>query len=178
VDEFEALGDAEGWDEETRVELLDGEVVWMSPFSDAHAACVRRLECLFSRHYADQVLVSIEDPIRTEGYGQPQPDVTLLRPRSDFYSAATPTPTDILLLVEVADTTLRADLGRKARIYASGGVCEYWVIDLNHRLVYVHRGPGDGTYTSQLVLSPVSRSAPRLRRWSISMFMDLLGEPD
>ncbi len=84
---------------------------------------------------------SIQDPIRIERYDEPQPDVALLRPRPDFYATATPTAADILLLVEVADTTLRTDLGRKARIYASGGVIEYWVIDLNNRVVYVHREP-------------------------------------
>lgn len=153
VEEFAALAHAEGWDEDTRVELLDGEVVWMSPINDPHAACVRRLTHLFSGHYAaGQALVSVQNPIRIERYDEPQPDVALLRPREDFYARATPTPTDILLLVEVADTTLRTDLGRKARIYASGGVAEYWVIDLNNRVLYVHGSPADGRYTSQRVL--------------------------
>ena len=136
VEEFEALGGAEGWDEDTRVELLDGEVVWMSPINDPHAGGVNRLNRLFTRRYTDDVaLVSIQNPIRIERYDEPQPDVVLLRPRPDFYATATPTPADILLLVEVADTTLRTDLGRKARIYASGGVTEYWVVDLNQRVL-------------------------------------------
>lgn len=100
------------------------------------------------------MLVSIQDPIRIERYDEPQPDVALLRPRPDFYATATPTAADILLLVEVADTTLRTDLGRKARIYASGGVIEYWVIDLNNRVVYVHREPAAGSYASRKVLGP------------------------
>jgi Uma2 family endonuclease len=159
VEEFERLAETEGWDEDTRVELLDGELVWMSPINDPHAACVKRLNHLFNRRYADQVLVSVQDPIRIERYDEPQPDVALLKPQPDFYASATPTPADILLLVEVADTTLRTDLGRKARIYASGGVAEYWVVDLNNRVVYVHRSPARGTYTERQVLAPSQRVA-------------------
>ena len=160
VEEFEALAEAEGWDEDTRVELLDGEVVWMSPINDLHAACVRRLTQLFSRQYAaDLALLSVQNPIRIEQYDELQPDVALLRPQTDFYAAATPTPADVLLLVEVSDTTLRADLGRKARIYASGGVAEYWVVDLNNRALYVHRSPARGTYAVRQVLAPGKRVA-------------------
>jgi Uma2 family endonuclease len=161
VEDFRALADAEGWDEDTRVELLDGEVVWMKPINDPHAACVKRLNRLFSRRYAEQVLISVQDPIRIERYDEPQPDVALLRPRPDFYASATPTPADVLLLVEVADTTLRTDLGRKARIYASGRVNEYWVVDLNNRVLYVHRSPEGGNYTQRQVLSPGERVAAR-----------------
>jgi Uma2 family endonuclease len=158
VEEFEALAQTEGWDEDTRVELLDGEVVWMSPINDPHAACVRRLTQLFSRQYpADLAQLSVQNPIRIEHYDEPQPDVALLSSRSDFYASATPTPADILLLVEVADTTLRTDLGRKARIYASGGVAEYWVVDLNNRVLYVHRSPTRGTYAERQVLAPGER---------------------
>jgi len=133
----------------------------MSPINDPHAACVRRLTQLFSRHYpADLALVSVQNPIRIERYDEPQPDIALLRPQPDFYAAATPTPADVLLLVEVADTTLRTDLGRKARIYASGGVSEYWVVDLNNRVLYVHRSPARGTYDVRQVLGPGERVAP------------------
>jgi Uma2 family endonuclease len=160
VEEFEALAKTEGWDEDTRVELLDGEIVWMSPINDPHAACVRRLTQLFSRQYAaDLALVSVQNPIRLERYDEPQPDLALLRSRPDFYASATPTPDDVLLLVEVSDTTLRTDLGRKARIYATGGISEYWVVDLNNRVLYVHRSPARGTYAVRQVLAPLERVA-------------------
>jgi hypothetical protein len=105
------------------------------------------------------MLVSIQDPLRIEHYNQPQPDVALLKARPDFYASGTPTPADILLLVEVADTTLRTDLGRKARIYASGGVSEYCVVDLNNRVLYVHRSPSGATYTERQVLASGERVA-------------------
>jgi len=152
VEEFEALADAEGWDEDTRVELLDGELVWMSPINDPHIGCVNRLTSLFSRRYSQEVaLVSVQNPIRIDNYDEPQPDLALLKPRVDFYATAKAGPADILLLVEVADRTLRTDLGRKARIYASAGVAEYWVIDLNNHVIYVHHDPAEGTYRSRRV---------------------------
>jgi Uma2 family endonuclease len=102
-------------------------------------------------------LVSVQNPIRIDNYDEPQPDVALLRPRADDYGTAKAKPADILLLVEVADRTLRMDLGRKARIYAAGGVTEYWVVDLNHNVLYVHRDPAVGSYTSRCVLGPGER---------------------
>ncbi len=154
VDEFEALAQEVGWDEDTRVELLDGEVVSMSPINDPHIGCVNRLNRLFSRRYPEGlVLVSIQNPVRVGDYDEPEPDVALLQPRADDYGGAKATPADILLVVEVSDRTLRTDLGRKARIYASANVAEYWVIDLNNHALYVHRSPSTGGYTARHVLS-------------------------
>lgn len=158
VEEFEALAEAEGWDEDTRVELLDGEIVWMSPINDPHIGCVNRLNRVFSRRYAEDVaLISVQNSIRIDNYDEPQPDVALLKPRADDYGGAKATPADILLLVEVADRTLRTDLGRKARIYAGGGVTEYWVVDVNNRVLYVHRAPEGGRYAFRRRLSITAR---------------------
>jgi Uma2 family endonuclease len=155
VDEFEALAKGQGWDEDGRVELLDGELVWMSPVNDPHIGCVNRLTDLFGHRYpADMPLVSVQNAIRAGQHDEPQPDVALLRPRADYYGTAKATPPDVLLLVEVSDTTLRTDLGRKARIYANAGVHEYWVLDLNNGAVYVHRSPSNGAYSTREVLGP------------------------
>jgi Uma2 family endonuclease len=160
VEEFLELAQRQGWDEDTRVELLDGEIVWMSPIGDPHAGCVGRLNRLFTRRYADEVaLVWPQNPVRVSQIDLPQPDLGLLRPRADYYSASTPRPNDVLVLVEVADTTVRTDLGRKARIYATAGVQEYWVVDLNSRSIYVHRQPSGGEYAVRAVL----RSSDQLR---------------
>jgi Uma2 family endonuclease len=168
VEEFYALAEEQGWDEDTRVELLDGEVVWMSPIGDRHAGCVNRLTRLFVQRYPETTaLVSIQNPVRPSDLDEPQPDAALLKPRADHYGTAKPTPADILLLVEVADWTLRQDLGRKARIYASAGVPEYWVIDVNHGRLYVHRTPQRGAYRSRTILERgavvAARFAPRVR---------------
>lgn len=143
VEEFEALAEREGWSEDTRVELLDGELVWMSPTNDPHIGCVNRLNRLFHRRYPEgMVLVSVQHPVRLGQYDEPEPDLALLTPRADDYGSAKATPSDILLLIEVADRTLRTDLGRKARIYASADVAEYWVIDLKSRTVRASHADG------------------------------------
>ena len=152
VDEFSVLAKKQGWDEDTRVELLDGELLWMSPVNDPHVGCVNRLTRLFGQRFPDYLaLLSIQNPVRVGDYDLPQPDVALLAPRADFYGTSKATPADVLLLVEVADSTLRIDLGRKARIYATAGVREYWVIDLNNRTLYVHRTPAAGRYAARRV---------------------------
>jgi Uma2 family endonuclease len=176
VEEFEALAKSEGWDEDGRVELLDGELVWMSPINDPHIGCVNRLNRLFSRRYPEQlVLVSIQNAIRVSQLDEPQPDIALLKFRSDYYGTAKAIPPDVLLLVEISDTTLRTDLGRKARIYASASVQEYWVIDLNNKTVYVHRTPSDGAYTTRLVLSAGDQLSARFAPTMQFAFEELLG---
>jgi Uma2 family endonuclease len=100
------------------------------------------------------VLVSVQNPVRTGPYDEPEPDIALLKPRADDYGITKATPPDILLLVEVADKTLRTDLGRKARIYATADVAEYWVVDLNTRTLYAHRTPTGGAFQSRVVLVP------------------------
>jgi Uma2 family endonuclease len=109
---------------------------------------------LFNHRYPEtMVLVSIQNPVRVGKYDEPEPDVVLLKPRADDYGTAKATPQDIVLLVEVSDKTLRTDLGRKARIYASAGISEYWVVDLNSQIVHVHRTPVDGAYRTRTVMA-------------------------
>jgi Uma2 family endonuclease len=153
VEEFETLALEAGWDEDTRIELLDGEVIPMNPVNDPHIGCVNRLTRLFARRYGEDVaLLSIQNPLRVGEHDLPQPDVALLKPRGDFYATGKATPADVLVLVEISDTTLRTDLGRKARIFADAGIREYWVIDLNNHVLYVHRAPGAGRYQTRHVL--------------------------
>jgi Uma2 family endonuclease len=158
VDEFYALAEEEGWDEDDRFELLDGEVVWMSPVNTPHVACVIRLNHVLLRRYSeDRALLSVQNPLQLGEFDLPQPDVTLLKPRDDFYAGGTPTPRDVLLLVEVADSSLRSDLGRKARIYAAAGVVEYWVVDLKDRALYVHCEPRGANYSTRTVHGPADQ---------------------
>ena len=139
-----------------RTELIDGEIIEMAPIGTAHLVVVDRLERHLARLKAEGQLQSGQ-PVRIWDYDEPQPDLALLKPRADDYSTVKATPAEILLLVEVADRTLRTDLGRKARIYATGGVVEYWVVDVNNRVLYVHRAPEAGRYASRQVLGRTDR---------------------
>nr|WP_242024406.1 Uma2 family endonuclease [Trichocoleus sp. FACHB-591] len=127
--------------EDDRVELLEGEIIDLSPISSRHAACVNRLNYLFHDRLRDRVIVAAQNPVELSDRLEPQPDVALLQPRPDFYEAGHPQPQDILLLVEVADTTVEFDREIKIPLYAKSGVREVWLVDLNENAIAVYREP-------------------------------------
>lgn len=144
------------------VELLDGEVVQMSPISSRHAACVRRFQGHFSTQTSGRALVSVQSPVRLNDLSEPEPDLALLVPRSDFYAASHPTPKDILLLVEVAETSAVFDLGAKALAYARAGIPEFWVADLPSLQVVLHSDPSPNGYRSIRIARRGERLTPLL----------------
>ena len=156
VDEFEAMHRAGRWREDDRVELINGEIRLMSPINDPHIGCVDRLNWLFSRRFGDDVIIHVQKPVRLDPYNEPQPDVTVLRYRGDFYSTSKAGADDIHVLVEAADSSLGDDLTDKREIYARTGIRDYWVVDLNYELVHVHHQPDTATGQYQQ-LSAASR---------------------
>ncbi|PSB34871.1 Uma2 family endonuclease [Chlorogloea sp. CCALA 695] len=132
--------------DDERVELIQGEIVKMSPVGIRHASCVKRLNRLFSQVLGDRAIVAVQDPVELSNLSEPQPDVALLKPRDDFYAAGHPQPQDILLLVEVADTTIESDLAVKIPLYASSGIIEVWLVDVNEQVVEIFREPTDNSY--------------------------------
>ncbi|MDQ3917533.1 MAG: Uma2 family endonuclease, partial [Acidobacteriota bacterium] len=124
VDEFERMGAAGIFHPDDRLELIGGEIVEMSPIGSSHAACVKFLSALLQRLFGGTLIVSTQDPIRLDDFSEPQPDVALLRWREDFYRHAHPTPADVLLVVEVADTTVESDRQVKIPLYARAGIPE------------------------------------------------------
>src|ERR1700693_2617526 len=121
------MADAGVFEEDDRLELLDGEIIQMNPVGRRHVATVNRLNRLFARVFGDRVLLSVQNPIVLGPRTEPQPDMVLLRPRDDDYVGALPTSTDASLVVEVADTTLRYDTTRKLAAYARDGILAFWV---------------------------------------------------
>jgi Uma2 family endonuclease len=146
VDEYYAMARAGILTEDERVELLDGEVVVMTPKGVRHAACVRRLTHTFSRRLAGRAIVQVQDPVRLEGYSEPEPDVALLKPPCKRYDNAHPTPDAVLLIVEVADTSLASDRARKLPLYANAGIAEVWIINVEARAIEVYRQPSGARY--------------------------------
>lgn len=130
-----------------RVELIDGEIVEMVPIGSEHAAAVVRLNRLFDPvHLHGRATVAVQSPLRLDAANEPVPDVMLLRPRADDYRAALPGPGDVPLVVEVAKSSLDYDRAVKAPLYAAAGVPEFWLVDLVHARVEVHRVPAEGAY--------------------------------
>lgn len=144
VDEFDRMVDAGVFAPEGRLELLDGEMVDMSPIGSAHQACVNRLTTLFAPlAVAERAVVQVQGAIRASAISRPQPDVALLVPRDDYYAEGHPGPSDVLLVIEVADTSVRFDRGTKLPAYGRAGVAETWVVDLNGGVVDVATRPSE-----------------------------------
>lgn len=133
--------------EDDRVELIDGEIRNMSPIGPYHAAVVTRVLKLLTSRAGEDVIVSPQNPVRLNDYSEPQPDIALLRYRDDYYAAAHPGANDILLLIEVADTTLKYDRNEKLPRYAAANVPEAWIINLEEQLVEQYTQPKQGQYT-------------------------------
>ncbi len=123
--------------EDDRVELLDGEILEMAPIGSRHAACVDRLNQLFSDHVRKRAIVRVQNPIGMGERSEPQPDLTLVRPRPDFYSQSHPGSEDILLVVEVAETSVEVDRDLKIPLYARAGIAEVWLVDLSGESIEV-----------------------------------------
>lgn len=141
VDEYYRMAEAGVLGPDDRVELLEGEIVTMSPIGNRHAGCVNALNQIFTSRLAGRAVVTVQNPVRLDTHSEPQPDVCLLRPRADSYRSAHPRPRDVLLLVEVSDTTQEYDRGEKLRAYAKAEIAEVWIVDLAGEAVESCREP-------------------------------------
>src|SRR5207249_12204402 len=119
VEEYHRIGQAGVFTEDERIELLAGEIVVMTPIGSRHASCVSRLNRLFSRHLGDDFLVRIQDPVQLDDYSEPEPDVVVVKARADFYHDAHPRSSDVVLLIEVADTSAGSDRAEKIPLYGA-----------------------------------------------------------
>lgn len=141
VGDFHRIAEAGVLRPEARVELLDGQIVDRAPIGPLHGGTVNRLARFFVQRSQDRWLTSIQNPLRMNPDSEPQPDLLLLRPRGDDYLDRHPVPDDVLLLIEVSDSTLEFDRNQKLPAYARAGVPEVWIIDLNAGAVEVYRDP-------------------------------------
>lgn len=162
--------------EDARVELLDGEVIDMPPIGPIHAGGVKRTSEIFHDTFRDVAIVAAQDPVALGEYGEPQPDIALLRRADDFYTSGHPGPADIFLLVEVADSSLEHDRVRKALQYALAGIPEYWVEDLADLALIVHRDPTPEGYRTVTTLRRGDRIALLAFPDREIAVTDLLGE--
>lgn len=145
-----------------RVELIHGEVVVMSPIGSPHAGHVNRLLALFRTRVGEEVVLAAQDPLALADGVEPEPDFMLLSPRPDFYEDGHPHASDVLLLIEVADSSLSYDEGEKAELYATYGVAEYWLVDLVRLAVHVHTSPSPLGYRSVVTRRRDERLIPTL----------------
>jgi Uma2 family endonuclease len=146
VDEFYQMAQIGIFTEVDRVELVNGEVIDLCKVSPRHAGCVTRLNSYLSRQLDMESIVSVHNPVRLGHYSEPLPDIALLKWRDDFYANGHPTPADVLLIIEVADTSVDFDRRIKLPLYARAGIAETWVMVLPKDTIEVHSQPADGKY--------------------------------
>jgi Uma2 family endonuclease len=176
VEEYHRMGEAGILPEDGRIELIAGDIVVREPIGSRHAGAVNRLTRLWTSRLGERAVVQIQNPIELPNEdSEPQPDVTLLRPRADFYAAAHPLAADILLLIEVADSTLAVDRRVRMPLYGRAAIREAWLLDLTADRVEVYRAPVADRYQHVVRLERGQRVAPLAFADLIVTVEDLLG---
>ena len=146
VDEYYGMVQAGLLAEDARVELIEGEIFDMAPIGTRHEAVVSRLNHLLVPAVGQRAIVRVQQSVRLSRSSEPQPDLALVKPRTDFYSEAHPTASDTLLVIEVSDTTLRFDHEIKMPLYARHGVPEAWILEIRAGQLHRFRSPAGGQY--------------------------------
>ncbi len=146
--------------EDDRVELIDGEIVEMTPIGHRHAVCVKQLNRAFSHLFDDVAVISVQDPVHLSEYSEPEPDLALVTPPADSYLSSHPRPRDILLIVEVAQSSASPDRRVKVPLYAHCSIPEVWLVDLEQETITVYRDPAPGGYRTAQVVRRGEQLAP------------------
>lgn len=149
VSDYYRMTDAGIFGEDDRVELIEGEIVALTPIGSPHASRVAMLLRSLSRNLGDRAILQVQNPVTLDDYSEPEPDLMLLRPRADYYASAHPGPADVLLLIEVAQSSLAYDRDEKLPLYAAHEIPEVWLVDVDGAALTVYRDPQDGGYRVQ-----------------------------
>ena len=160
VEEYHRLAEVGVLQEDDRVELLDGVIISMMPIGPFHGGSVKRLTHVFEKANRGRWITAAQDPVHIGEHNEPQPDLLLLHPRADFYTAKHPGPADVFLLVEVSDSTLLIDREDKLPIYARAEIAEVWIVNLPERVVEVYSSPVKGAYSQVRRVVPGEALAP------------------
>ncbi|MSQ12693.1 MAG: Uma2 family endonuclease [Dehalococcoidia bacterium] len=141
VDEYYRKAQAGIFTKDDRVELIEGQIVQMTPIGGPHAPTVDIINNMFAPRVQGRAIVRVQNPLYLEDYSEPQPDLMLLRPRRDYYRQAHPGPADVLLRIEVSDSSVEYDRDVKIPLYARAGIPEMWLTDLTLDVIDVYRSP-------------------------------------
>jgi Uma2 family endonuclease len=160
AEEYRRMGEAGICSEDNRMELIEGEIIDMAPIGNQHAGLVNRLNRMFMQAAGNQAIISVQNSIRLADQSEPQPGIAVLKLRSDDYRAALPTPSDVLLVVEVADVSLDYDRTVKVPLYARHDIPEVWLVDPAGGAVEVFREPSPEGYRGARRHGPGARRRP------------------
>ncbi|MGZ5050534.1 MAG: Uma2 family endonuclease [Methylobacter sp.] len=152
IDEWRRLGEANIFPPGSRLELIEGEILEMAPIGFNHSGHLNRINKLFSKLIPDDVIASVQNPLQLDDLSEPEPDFMLLKPNDNFYCSRHPNANDVLLLIEVADSSLSFDQDQKLRLYAQHNIPEYWLMNLNEACIEVYRQPHGDCYGEKTTL--------------------------
>ncbi len=175
VDEYHVMGEAGVFHEDDRVELIDGQVVEMTPIGPRHAVCVDRLNGRLSRLVGDSAIVRVQSPVLLGARAEVEPDLALLRPPFERYREVHPRPAEIMLVIEVADTSVEYDRSIKIPLYARAEIPEAWLVNLPDELIEVYRDPTGGSYAEITSVSRGDTLTPLLLPCAGLSLADILG---
>jgi Uma2 family endonuclease len=159
-DTYHRMFEAGLLDSQKRFELLDGEIVMMSPIGPSNAGLISRLQSFFAQRLPESMACRVQLPIVADEHSEPEPDLAIVTFRDDDYTKRHPLPADVQLLIEVATTSIQIDLGLKVSLYAKAAVAEYWVVDVERKFVVIHREPKGAGYLSIQQFGADSSIAP------------------
>jgi Uma2 family endonuclease len=160
---------------EERLELIDGEILVMSPVGSPHASVVKRIAALLFSVLSGRATIGVQDPVRLDDASEPEPDISILRYDSDFYNKAHPTPADVHWLIEVMDSSAPYDRGEKLPLYARANVPEVWLVDLNGAVIETYRRPVGEAYTETQDFGRGQSLAPEAFPDAVFAVDDILG---
>lgn len=152
IHEWHRMGEAGVFADNHHIELIDGEILDMAPIGSNHAGHLKRVTNQFYSLLFGQVIISVQDPVQLSAYSEPEPDLMLLKPHTDFYSSRHPNADDVLLLIEVSDSTLAFDQNQKLQLYARHNIPEYWIVNLIDSCLEVYRQPHSENYEQKVTL--------------------------
>jgi Uma2 family endonuclease len=148
VTEYHRMGEVGILHEDDRVELIEGQLIAMSPIGSDHSGAINALTRLLVMAVGNRGVVAVQNPVRLDDRSEPQPDFAVLRPRPDDYRRATPRPHEVLLIVEIANSSLQYDRAVKRPLYARHGIPELWIVNIAAQEIEVCRTPTADDYTA------------------------------
>jgi Uma2 family endonuclease len=160
AEEYHRMAAAGIFHPEERVELIAGQIIRMSAKGTAHTAAVRRTAKILRNLLINQAEVYTQDPIQLDDFSEPEPDVAVVRIDPLDYADHHPTPSEVYLIIEVADSSLKYDRETKAKAYARSGIADYWVLDVINRKLHMFREPIQEGYQSEVILSEEASISP------------------
>ena len=175
VEEYHRMGETGILGPEDRVELIEGEIVKMSPIGLRHVGCVNAATTLLSVALVDRAVVSVQNPLQLSSMSEPQPDIIVMKPRADFYRSRRQEATDSLLVIEVSDTSLQYDRKVKVPLYARAEVPEVWIENLEENVLLVYAELVSGDYKTRRTLPRSANVSPQAFPDGVFSVEQLLG---